>query len=369
MTNKLKEIYLNWRRIRSTNAFIYVILSMRGLGKTFGIKKSSIHDFIKSNGQNRFIYVCNTLTECETLAQNKGEKFFAGLIDYYRKNPSKRNNRYLDILTGSNSFITENENKETIMTTNTIKIGGVVAGYLLSLNDFSNIKRNDYPNVKSIIVDEFVSEKFDIRTLDNPKKLVSVIQSISRTREVKIYLLGNTVRRADPLLKALKLDKMKKGQHVKIFDRYGLLIDAYNIDPNQYADYAQLLDESVAGRFASYLGQDNLEKNEFNDDMPIQLEIPAVRKNSHLLCCIHGINNISIRINITNSGTELYVLEDYGENTRNRYCFDKKYIEGFVKYNLSYKDYLLSCFSSDKCFFENPNVYNEFKLLMGLAIS
>lgn len=366
---KNNNIYLLWSSILGHKAKIYIILAQRGIGKTFGIKRKVIQDFIESRGQKRFIYVCNTITQCKILAQNRGEKFFSKLIEYYRLNTSKRHERYLNVLTNANTSLEESADGRAVgqMIGSTIKIGGLTAGYLVALSDFSNIKRNDFVNVSSVIVDEFVSEKFDITTLKLPYQLVSVIQSIVRTEDVTIYMLGNSVRRSDPILSAFKLNDIKKGEKRRIYDETGLLIYAESIDPAKYASYNDTYEKSVAGRLGKYLGKDNLEKNDFADDLDASIMLPETLSNSHLLLCLHGVDNISVRINITQSNNQLYILEDQGSNTQRRYCVDKKAVAPGVPYSEQWRNYLIYMYSNNKCRFENSRVYVWFKELLNIS--
>ena len=91
----------------------------------------------------------------------------------------------------------------------TIKINGETAGYILSMNSFGEIKRNNFSKIKHIIVDEFITEKLDKTALENPKKVSSLIQSIGRLKDMKIYLLGNAIRFDDPILSRMgfKIDR------------------------------------------------------------------------------------------------------------------------------------------------------------------
>ena len=162
-------------------------------------------------------------------------------------------------------------------------------------------------------------------------KLVNLIQSISRLKNVKITLLGNTIRLNDIILTKLGIDNMQPGEIRKIKDKYGLLIVAHYVSIEQYKQYTTEANGSIAGRFASILGEDNLEKNEFKSTLDNNLIIPHKQKQSHLLFSLHGEVG-SVRINVTKDYSEYYVLNDYGKNKSQRYCVEQKYMSGVVKY-------------------------------------
>ena len=81
-------------------------------------------------------------------------------------------------------------------------------------------KRNNFANVGLIIVDEFISEKLDKTTLDNPRRISSIIQSVLRLEKVRIYLLGNSVRLDDPILARMGFKLEKYGIYKKWLDLY-----------------------------------------------------------------------------------------------------------------------------------------------------
>ena len=352
-------MYYNHRELEGYNAPINVVLAKRGIGKTFGRVLKRMRKFYQ-NG-DRFIYVVETEDMVQELSQNKGEKFFSKIIEFLQNNPSNRNNKLLEFMLG-NAEVTEGDVLNKIKG-GTIIVGGTTAGYIVSLNGFAKLKRNNFVNVKEIIVDEFIPENIDIRSLKNTYKLVSIVQSIARTENVKVWLLGNSIRMNDNILVKLKLTNLKKGEIRKVYDKYGLFIVCHYVDSDQYKEF-----KDVADRLATITGEDNLEENNFKDVMPKDLEMPSKLKSSHLVCCLHGDAG-SIRINVTKDHSEYYCLEDYGNNKSNRYCIDPKYQTPIVMYMKEYKDFILNIYTKGILKFENSYIYTIFKSIMKLELN
>ena len=357
-------MYYNHRTLEGYNAPINVVLAKRGIGKTFGRVLKRMRKF--QEDKERFIYVVETEDMVQELSTNKGERFFSKIIEFLQNHPSNRNNKLLEFMLGS-SEVTEGDVLNKIKG-GTIIVGGDTAGYIVSLNGFAKLKRNNFVNVKEIIVDEFIPETIDIRSLKNTYKLVSIVQSIARTENIKIWLLGNSIRMNDNILVKLKLTNLKKGEIRKVYDKFGLLVVCHYVDSSEYQEFKQVADKSVAGRLATLTGEDNLEENTFKDEMPIELQLPTKLKSSHMIFCLHGEAG-SVRINATKDYTEYYCLEDYGTNKSNRYCIDAKYQSPVVQYLPEYKDYALNLFTRNKMKFENSYVYTIFKSILKLDLN
>lgn len=367
----MKGFYYNWREIDGYNAPVTVVIGQRGLGKTFGKVLEGCSEFHKTGV--RFVYVVETQEDVKTLSQNKGERFFSAIKEYLETQTSNRKRKLYDFMFSSTTEVEEGEGELVEDNSNkviggTIKIAGQTAGYIIALNSFGNLKRNNFTNIHLIIIDEFIPEEIDIRHLKMARKVASVIQTVARRKNVRIYMLGNSIRLDDVLLVKLHLDNMKLGEIRKIKDNKGLLVVGHYIDPKQYEEFTQASADSVAGRLATLLGEDNLDKNVFKNGMPKELELPQKLKRSHLLFCLHGYGE-SVRINVTQDYSEYYVLSDYGKNTSNRYCFNEKFVTNVIDYRPEWRDVLLTKFKNGSIKFESPTIYLLFKTILNLDVN
>lgn len=355
-------MYYDYRIIDGFNAPINVVISKRGLGKTFGRVIRCIKRFKEI--KKRFIYVVETEEMVDVLSQNRGEKFFSKIIEYLEKQESNNSVKFLNFIQGANVEESEKINEWSKIKGGTIFINNDTAGYIVSLNGFSKLKRNNFINIREIIIDEFIPENVDVRSLKNVYKLVNIIQSIARTqKDIKIYMLGNAIRLNDNILIKMKLNNLKLGEMRKVKDKFGLLLICHYVDNKEYEEFKKIADESVAGRLAKLTGEDNEEENKFIDEIDKDLLIPSKMKNSHFLFCIHD-NFDSVRIHATKDYSQYYVFEDYGRNENNRYCFEQKNVTPIVKLSLVHKDYLLKLYNNNMLKFENSTIYNLFKKIL-----
>lgn len=356
-------MHYDYRPIDGYNAPINVILATRGIGKTFGRIYRAIKRFM--NKSKRFIYVVETEDMVQVLSQNKGEKFFSRIIEYLDKNKDKSNRikRFYNYITGSE--VTEGDVINKIKG-GTIIINNETAGYIVSYNGFSKMKRNNFTNISEIIIDEFIPENIDIRSFRNTYKVVNLIQSIARLDNVKVYLLGNAIRLNDDILIKMKLTNLKIGEIRKVYDKYGLLIVCHYVDNKEYQQYINEANKSVAGRLANLTGEDNLEKNIFSDAIDEKLLIPNNPMSSHFIMCLHGELG-SIRVHSTKDHSYYYIFEDYGNNINNRFCFDKRFANNIVKFYDVWKESLFTLFQNGRVLFQDSTIYYIFKNIMKLS--
>ena len=170
MSNEKIEFY-DYNRIKSYNALFNFILSPRGNGKTFGAKEFCIKRFIKYGEQ--FIYVRRYKSEFKKL-----QLFFD---DIRFKFPNVK----LEVK-GKTFYINE-------------KVGG----YAIALSTSQSEKSTAYPNVGTILFDEFIVDKSYIRYLPNEVEIfLDLYETVARFREnVKAYFLANKVTLVNPYFK------------------------------------------------------------------------------------------------------------------------------------------------------------------------
>ena len=353
-------MYYNYRTIDGYQSFINIILSRRGLGKTFGAVMKGIDAFLFKN--KRFIYVVENLEMQKKLCQNSGEKFFAAILKYLKNSKIKKDKiRYEKMFSAE---VSEDKVLNKIQG-GTILINGDTSGYIVALSDFSNLKRNNFVDVEYIIIDEFIPERYTVENKNTCYKVVSLVQSIARTENIKIFMLGNTVRKSDIILERLGIQNLKVGEIRRIKDEFGTLIVAERVDSKKYKQFSNKADSSVAGRLAKILKEDNLEQNEFSDEIEDDLLIPEFkRKQSKFMFTLVG--EYSLRIHLTVDRKELYIFDDYGANMTNRFCINEKYMSGNVYFVKHYKQYLLDKLTMNHIKFESSTVYEKFKIILGL---
>lgn len=353
------KLYYNWSKADSYETPIRGAVGRRGIGKTFGPFKTAMLDVIEHDAA--FIYVVENKEQIKTLAQDKGIKFFEALKDYAIDHPKTHKGLLYKYLIEGTTELEGEELDEIFKTTTemsggTLRLNGKNIGYIIAWDDFANIKRNNFPkNMKYVLIDEFMPEIVDKNSMQIARKIVSLIQSIARTRDIIIYLMSNALRRTDPLLDKLKCGDIQLGEAKIVYDKYGPLVYMEYIDPSNYQELQKRQDASVAGRLATLLGEDNLDTNIFRDDLTKNEIIGSEPKACRLICCLHGEAG-SVRVSITKDHKDIYIFEDYGANTKKRYCIDKKFTSPAVLYAPDYYDYLISLYHQGICKFQSASV-------------
>ena len=125
----LMSIYYDYNKIMSYNAFINFLHGERGVGKTYGISKFVVKQFIKNGDE--FAYIRRFKTELKEAVPN----FFNPLI----------NNK---------EFTNQLSNKG-----NKFYCDGKTCGYAMTLSTAQNLKSSNFDKVKYIIFDEYLIEE------------------------------------------------------------------------------------------------------------------------------------------------------------------------------------------------------------------
>lgn len=367
-------MYYDFSKIDGYNCPVKIVISRRGLGKTFGKLKMCTERFITKG--NRFIYVVETGEMVQELTKNNGEKFWVALLEYYEKqNTSKKRYFYSKLTELKVEDVDENSEEYDKLFTRkikanivggTIKINGETAGYIVDMNSFGEIKRNNFNKVKYIVVDEFITEKLDKTSLENPRKISSIIQSVGRLRDIHLYLLGNAIRFDDPILSRMGFKLEKYGFYFKK-DKYGLFAVLHFVDPADYPDFAKAYDKSVAGRFASMIGETNEEENKFLSDLPMEKRLNNFKyKKGGLSLNITKDNTIITLRELQNGNYACVPFANKGAKTL--FCMTEKeqgYKLGYhIICNKSLRQTLMNMLRADCIYYYSEVEYNQLKIII-----
>lgn len=367
-------MYYNWSKIESYKCPVKIVVARRGIGKTFAKLRMATERFVTKG--HRFIYVVETGEMVKELTKNNGEKFWVALLDYYSELDTSKKRYFYEKLT--ELVVTEDEEDEdgysSLMKRNvkaklvggTIKINGETAGYILDMNAFGEIKRNNFNKVKYIIVDEFISEKLDKTSLENPRKISSIIQSVGRLRDIQIYLLGNSIRFDDPILSRMGFKLDKYGYYYKR-DEYGLFAVLHFVNPNDYPEFAEAHNKSVAGRFAKMIGETNEEENKFMSDIPENRRLNSFKykKNGMSINIVRNDTIISLK-ELSNGNVACVPFSNKG--AKNLYCLTEKeqgYKLGYhIMCNPALKQLIMNMLRADIIYYYSEVEYSKLKLIL-----
>ena len=159
--------YYDISKLLSYNKILNFVIGQRGGGKTFCAKKWCINDFLKKG--HEFIWVRRYKTEIKNLKQN----FFNDIIS-------------------ANLFPTV----EFAIKGDKIYINHKLAGQLVALSSFQNIKSSSFPNVTKIIFDEFIPENGRyLDKVEEPEAFTNLMDTIIRDRDnCRAVLIANNIQ-------------------------------------------------------------------------------------------------------------------------------------------------------------------------------
>lgn len=177
----MKNKYYPWNKTLSYDADITMVVTSRGFGKTYGLRKQFINDYLRKGW--RFVEVTRYREEMSPLMSNYFDRLQREFKHY--------------------TFKTEN-NMAWVAKKTSDKPKWELCGYFVAMTQFQMIKKLTFNNVKRILLDECVLEKDDThhRYLRNEWNiLTNIVDTVTRERaddtiKPKLYLLGNA---CDPL--------------------------------------------------------------------------------------------------------------------------------------------------------------------------
>lgn len=169
------SIYYDPNDMLSYNRILNFIVGARGIGKSYSMKRFPINRFIRHGEQ--FIYVRR-----------------------YKPELKKVGNYFDDIAWEFPDNKLEVKGRE-------FHIDGKIAGWSIPLSTWQSEKSNAYPNVSTIIFDEFIREKDNSGYIPNEvEALLNLMDTVFRGRDnVRCICLSNAVTIANPYFIYFKL--------------------------------------------------------------------------------------------------------------------------------------------------------------------
>lgn len=194
--------YYTLDRIKKKNAVYNVIFGERSNGKTYAVLMEGLRVYWKTGGQLAIVRrwkeditgkrahgIFNALNENDEIAKMTDGEFTG--IHYY-------NGRFFLCNYKDNKVVYHEDD---------------CMGYVFALSDNEHNKSISYPNVKTILFDEFLTKHLYLN--DEFVLFMNTVSTIVRQRtDVTIYMLGNTVNKYCPYFQEMGLKhilKMEKG--------------------------------------------------------------------------------------------------------------------------------------------------------------
>lgn len=174
--------YYDWNKTLSYDAEVTMVITARGRGKTYGIRKQAIKEALRDGVT--FVEVC------------RYNKELPGVIS-----------GYFDRIISNNEFPDWYfQTKGMMAYASKDQKDWQLIGYYVSLSDQQAIKKHTFDNVRRIIFDEVVLDANDRYHHYLPNEfdvLVNLVDTITRQRpgeetRARLYLLGNSVNLVNP---------------------------------------------------------------------------------------------------------------------------------------------------------------------------
>lgn len=277
------NLYYNPALALGYNFLLLFIIGARGIGKTYGYKKFVINRFIKKGEQ--FVYLRRYKTELKKIS-----RFFSTL---------ERDNVFPDYkleVIGREFYCNDK-----------------VMGYAIPLSTWGIEKSNEYPNVRTILFDEFLIENSKLSYLKNEAEaLLNMMETIFRDRDnTRCILLSNATTVVNPYFLYFQLmpDLEKR---FNLYPERGILIELCDSKNFSVAKKKTRFGQLIKGTdYADF----SIENKFVNDDDSF---IEKRTKNSRFLCAVAYHGKI-FGYWLDDKEGKIYVSYDWQPNTNHFY--------------------------------------------------
>jgi len=194
----MRNKYYNLNAILKTNSTYNIVIGERSNGKTYACLKYGIEQYFKDGSQIAIIRRWQT-----DIRGNRASEIFKALLtnnEVYKISKGK----YKGIHYYGGKFYLCNYDDNGKVIYNDMDI----IAYPFSLSDTEHNKSISYPNIRTIIFDEFLTRQ--VYLPDEFILFMNTISTIVRNRiDVKIFMLGNTVNKYSPYFDEMGLKNIK----------------------------------------------------------------------------------------------------------------------------------------------------------------
>ena len=191
--------FYNLNSILKTNSTYNMIIGERSNGKTYATLKYGIEQYFKNGSQIAIIRRWQT-----DIRGNRASEVFKALLsnnEIYKI--SKGQYQGIHYYGGKYYLCNYGDNGKAIYNDND------VIAYPFSLSDTEHNKSISYPDIRTIIFDEFLTRQ--VYLPDEFILFMNTISTIVRERtDVKIFMLGNTVNKYSPYFEEMGLKNVKE---------------------------------------------------------------------------------------------------------------------------------------------------------------
>lgn len=200
-TNSKRFDYYNWQKTLSYDSEVTMVVTARGRGKTYGIRKQAIKESLYKDCT--FVEICRYKNELSGVARGYFDKLQA----------DGEFNDWVFRVEGGEAYAAHRDADEA--PDEKKKRTWIKIGYFVCLSDQQALKKHTFARVKRIIFDEVILDVNDRyhRYLPNEfDTFTNLIDTITRQRPgektiARVYLLGNSVDLINPYFRRFGIKK------------------------------------------------------------------------------------------------------------------------------------------------------------------
>ena len=271
------SLYYNPNKLLSYNRILNFIIGARGIGKTYGYKKFCINRFLKHGEQ--FIYLKRYKTDVKGV-----EQFFDTVSQDFPESTFKVKGREL-------------------------YIDDKLAGWVMPLSSWQSVKSREFPNVCTILYDEFLLEKSSKQSYmqDEPKALLNFMDTVIRNRDnARCICMSNAVSVVNPFFLYFNLipniDKRYNAYESIVVE----IPDSVDFtEERKKTKFGKLIDGTDYGDFS--LG------NEFVNDSQVFIEKRS-KESKYQFSVVY--NGMTIGVWVDTEKGLLYLSNDYDPDSK-----------------------------------------------------
>ena len=352
-----KQKYYNLSEIQKTNSQYNFILGERSNGKSFAIKKHCLERAIKNNDYEKFFLLRRYSDDI------KKEYVISYFGDKNLNIEKLTNGRF-------NSIITKSGKIQLVLIDENNKISSdfLTVGYVRSINQAERYKSNTYEDVSNVIFEEFVAT--GLYLTNEIDKFLSIISTIARRDEIRVYLIGNTISRNCIYFQYFNLKNVPKQKQGTI-DIYTFKSCDQRNENNELIEYriAVELCANLSQNTKMYFGESSQKAITSgawcSDDYP-RIKVDEECKLIHTIIFEYGFSMFKADCYIKNDFIFWKISPKNTEIKRNtRLITDKFSKQGrLISYKLESltikENKLLSLFNSKKVFYSDNLTGTEF---------
>ena len=194
-------------KIKECDAQWNLIYGMRSNGKSYAVKEEILKNFIATG--NKFIYLRRYNTEVKP-SMVKGYFRDMCVQNKFKKVPLRE-------IFGEEAVTIGTYTSEIQVYWRDKDVPPTTIGYIADLSTQAHQCGQSYPDVDNVIFEEFIARDEGLTPYlpNEPTKLMDFLSTVGRDRDLKVWLLGNTISRFCPYFSEWELtgtQKQKAGE-------------------------------------------------------------------------------------------------------------------------------------------------------------